>query len=637
MSRFATTLSIAVFLIVYSIFLVKIYPPLTSFDSYFHLAVGREVAQTHKIPKIDTFTFVWEGKEWISNEWLSGYFIFLIYSNFQETGILTLRASLGVLTLLFIYLTLRAQKVNFLLSLFTITFVGLAISVRMLDRPEMMSFTLFSILIYLLTLYQTKPIWQIILPIIPIFAMWPNIQGYAPVGLAVLGYYVFRILLAETAQNFSFWEILKKHKYLLIIFTLSALVALVQFKRFLYFLFLNKELFGYVSEVKPIFTNLTKTKYNFFFNIPIEYHLFFLFLTVATASFYIHKKDLILEKQNKLNFLLILDILYVLALCALALQFSRMVATFILLSTPLVINNLKDSLKNKEKYLLVPIFVIIAIMVFSIYQGKLVQERANTLYIFDKDNNIRVAISTTWKERRPTKALDFIKKNLEPQKLMTSLNWSNQTLWQLEGKTKVLIDIIYEKQTKESFGDYQKLAQNQGDIAGIVNKYNPDVIITTQPQNLVVPFEPQIYKLANWHLIYVDETTAVYAKDKPTLWLQYLHPEYTGDIKFEPAELQNAKKELEKLLALDSANGFARNQFILAYLVEKDYKSAERTAQESIKLSKNNPQYHILLAQSQIAQNNCYEAKQNAKKAKKLSNGYIYLKEAAQDLINKCQ
>ena len=618
------------FLIYASVFFAAIFPPIVSFDTYFHLAVGREVAITHQIPKTDSFTFVGAGREWISNEWLAGLVLYFIYDNFHENGILALRTALGILTLGFIVLTLNLAKINFPLKILTLLTIALVLSTRMIDRPEMISFVFFAFLIYFITKYQLKPKPLLILPIVPIFAIWPNIQGYAPIGLAVFAFYVLKVVLAEKLDLGSQLSSVKGQKFLVIIFLLSSAAAFLQFKRFLYFLFLNQELFGYVSEVRSVFTNLEKIKYSFMTNIPIEIHILFIFTIVAFLSFF-------LKKHQKLSLATVADFLFVAALCILAFRYSRTIPLFVLLASPIIAQNLNQYCKDKEKYLIIPISLIILIMIFSIYQNKLWGERHNTLYIFDKNNNVKVATSYTWKERRPTAALDFIKTHLAPQKLMTSLNWSNQTLWQLDNKTKVMLDIIYEKQTAESYADYLSIAGGQDNFIKLVSKYDPEVIMIPQPYNLVETFKLEAWKLEDWNLVYVDDTAIVYAKKnlRPDLALTAIHPELSSELKFKPEEKNKAKVELQKLLAINSNNVFAAQQLIMISIVEKNYDEAKKSAQESMSLFPKDPNFYILLATANIQSGNCAQTP-NLRKAKSLAKGYFYIKDKADSLAASC-
>ena len=127
-----------------AIFFVRAHPPLASTDSYFHLAIGRFVAKNHQIPKVDTFTFVSPGKEFISNEWLSGLILYLAYVNFGDIGILTLRTLVGLVTVFFLYRALSVIGIDFYLKVLAVLAAAVAISLRFTDRPEMFSFLFFS-------------------------------------------------------------------------------------------------------------------------------------------------------------------------------------------------------------------------------------------------------------------------------------------------------------------------------------------------------------------------------------------------------------------------------------------------------------------------------------------------------------
>ena len=44
--------------------------PIVETDLWWHIATGREILASGAIPTVDPFSFTFEGREWISHEWL---------------------------------------------------------------------------------------------------------------------------------------------------------------------------------------------------------------------------------------------------------------------------------------------------------------------------------------------------------------------------------------------------------------------------------------------------------------------------------------------------------------------------------------------------------------------------------------
>ena len=52
---------------------------ITDNDFWWHLRTGQLIIETKTIPKVDQFSYTNPGKEWITHEWLTEIFIYLLY------------------------------------------------------------------------------------------------------------------------------------------------------------------------------------------------------------------------------------------------------------------------------------------------------------------------------------------------------------------------------------------------------------------------------------------------------------------------------------------------------------------------------------------------------------------------------
>lgn len=612
-----------------SLYFAKVHPPVASTDSYFHLAIGREVTKTHQIPKVDKFTFVADGKPYIANEWLSGLIFYEVYQKWQEAGILALRALLGAGILFFLYRTLERLKIRFELIVLLLLTNAFTLGLRMIDRPEMISFLLFSLVLYL-TVQSRKLLLVTAAPLI--FLIWPNIQGYAPLGLLTLAYGLVR---NDLHHRLGFPPRLTIFTLLLSI--LAATFTVDQFKRFFYVLFLNRELFGYVVEVQSIFKKLAAIKYDFWANIPIEIYIFAIFGLIGLISFRLRVIPPP-ESHSKNTPVIFLDLIYLLILAVLAVEFVRMIPLFILLSSPIIAQNLNYLPANFLWRLLekAAISLLTLMVAVSIIQKGILGDRTNTLLVFDKDGKVAVATASTWRQRQPKDALKFIKGNLAPKRLLTSLNWSNEVIWELPG-TKAFGDIIYEKQTRQSLTDLQNLGSGQGDWQNLLEKYPVDTIINAQPFNLVSFFEVPVWQLRDWGLVYVDDVAVVWAKNAPThLTLRAIHPEFTSDFKFKEEEKDQAQEELEKLLSVNPDNSFAYEQLTLVHLLKNEPESAQKRIQQAKSRFPKNPNLYLLEAALKASTKDCPSAAGSLKQAKKLATGYFYILDKVEILAKRC-
>ena len=75
---------LAVFLIFFAVFSVAFYVSFSYLDSDFgwHLKLGQDISQDRDVPRFNTYNIVLENVSLVDHEWLSNFFIYLIYDNF---------------------------------------------------------------------------------------------------------------------------------------------------------------------------------------------------------------------------------------------------------------------------------------------------------------------------------------------------------------------------------------------------------------------------------------------------------------------------------------------------------------------------------------------------------------------------
>ena len=161
-----------------SCYFVRVQPVANS-DTFYHLSVGREVIETKTIPIKDNFVYGSANTNYVSTEWLSGVIFYLLVQTFGFLALLVLRVAVGLLTLYFLYKSLRLFISNYLIINALLLLVGYLLSYRLSSRPEM-----FSLLFLALTNYvclhifakEKLPLTAYFLPLI--FGLWPNLHGF---------------------------------------------------------------------------------------------------------------------------------------------------------------------------------------------------------------------------------------------------------------------------------------------------------------------------------------------------------------------------------------------------------------------------------------------------------------------------
>ncbi len=178
-----------------------IYPNFADPDLWGHLRFGQDICQAHSIPRVDTYSYVSGGRDWINHEWLSQVVFYLVYRFAGSTGLVLFKllvfAGLGWL----LFSALRAQTKSAVLRLAFGLFSTLVLLGGFTYRPQIFTFILFPAVLMLLQRYDksSDPRWLYPLPVI--FPLWANLHGGFLAGAGALALYtLFAIFRRKCAK-----------------------------------------------------------------------------------------------------------------------------------------------------------------------------------------------------------------------------------------------------------------------------------------------------------------------------------------------------------------------------------------------------------------------------------------------------
>jgi hypothetical protein len=165
--------------------------PSVDTDTWWHLSAGELIVERGEIIQTDPFSSTQQGEDWIYPGWLSQVFFFRLFEQFSFAG-LNIFTGLSVLAaFLFIWPTLEGSD---LLKAFTLILAAAASGVYWSARPQIVSFLLVGITIFLLERARNgkmKSIW--VLPFL--MALWANIHGGFAIAFILLSAYILADLL----------------------------------------------------------------------------------------------------------------------------------------------------------------------------------------------------------------------------------------------------------------------------------------------------------------------------------------------------------------------------------------------------------------------------------------------------------
>lgn len=160
--------------------------PIDDFDVWYHLAAGRLMAATWHWPVTNTFAYTAPDHPWIDLHWLFQLLLYGAYAIGGPNGCI----ALAVLLVLATVGTLYASARRFAPAALVAVLLALALviaSPRFVPRPELLSFALLALYLWLLDGYPRCG--RAIYWLVPLQLVWTNSQGIFAVGIAVIACY----------------------------------------------------------------------------------------------------------------------------------------------------------------------------------------------------------------------------------------------------------------------------------------------------------------------------------------------------------------------------------------------------------------------------------------------------------------
>ena len=163
-------------------------------DLWWHLRTGQWIVETGHVPHTDPFSFTRGGSPWISHEWLSEIAFYELWSH-AGPGALIIFSSV-IITAGFLLLYLRCPGKPHWAAVLTV--LGAAASASSWGtRPQIFTFTLASLLLWLLFRAEQKP--RLLLLIPPLFLLWLNLHAGFALGPALLLLYAIGLMFESIA------------------------------------------------------------------------------------------------------------------------------------------------------------------------------------------------------------------------------------------------------------------------------------------------------------------------------------------------------------------------------------------------------------------------------------------------------
>jgi hypothetical protein len=157
--------------------------PLADFDVWWHLRAGQLILETHRVPRVDLFTYTNATRPWIDVYWLYQIGLALLYRAGGASALVLLKATAGAGIVGLSMLGRKPGQRAWPLALAWLPGL-LMVSGRLSERPETVSLVLLTAYLVLLARAPRAPRGLWLLPLLQV--VWVNCHGFFVLGPLVL-------------------------------------------------------------------------------------------------------------------------------------------------------------------------------------------------------------------------------------------------------------------------------------------------------------------------------------------------------------------------------------------------------------------------------------------------------------------
>ena len=187
-------------LIVVGIFALR---RLDDFDTWWHLASGRWIAQHHAIPYTDVLSFTVPNNAWVNLQWLYDLLLYVFFRIAGAGGLVIVSAACFVATFAMLARHL-ARHLGPVATTGLLIWVAATVNERFLIRPEMASFPLLAAVQLVLADGRRNPArlrW-----LVPLMILWANMHSLFILGIASIAFAIGGSFLAEAKTLPESWR-----------------------------------------------------------------------------------------------------------------------------------------------------------------------------------------------------------------------------------------------------------------------------------------------------------------------------------------------------------------------------------------------------------------------------------------------
>jgi hypothetical protein len=463
--------------------------PLSDFDFWWHLAVGRLHVEQHLFPKTDPFSHTAANLFWDDKEWLFGILIYQVYKFFGLNGAILFKALVVAATFPLVYFTSRRFTSSPAIAASLALLSALSSRIIFTERPWL--FTSLMEALFLLIIYKAreknpKLLWS--LPVLMI--AWVNLHPAAIIGILVIFAFVVESLVAEIRKgDGTLYRRLLNNSYRRNLLAVSVITPLA-------FLINPNTTFRYTSLYELIFrhtkfiTSLEETM-----PAPFSQDPYFYVLLLLSAGLVLYRW----KKTSASDLVLLLGTGY------LAISWKRNIPIFSIACIPFLTSCFDGLLLARKKS---------AFRVWHETRRAAVDWGTVAVLLFvallvSRSQYFSLGIASP---RFPEAATQYVLANGLQGNLYNIYDWGGYHLFRMYPEHRVFIDGRGpDAYTPEIWQEYEEIRDGSADYDKILERNNVEIIFISTAddlQNLIARLSVN----SRWGCVFRDGQSAIYVR-----------------------------------------------------------------------------------------------------------------------------
>ncbi len=457
-------------------------------DMWWHLRTGELILESG-IPTHDLFSFTVPEHEWVTHEWLSQAFMWVVYDVAGLSGLIIIFAFLIAVTFWLLYLSCEGRPY---LAAFVVLLSAIASAIVWGARPQIFNLLLTAVFLFIIERWRkgeisTKALWW--LPVLTI--LWANLHSGYLLGIVLIGTYA----VGEAAQRWWLpdnerslgWPAVRQLFLVAFVSFIAAVLNPSGVELWIYpFLTLGSPAMqAYIQE----------------WHSP-DFHLSYFWPFVVMMGLGVISWIYSAEKPTFSDYLLFFGT------AATGLISARNIPIFSLIATPVIARHLLSALSNTAVYptligeqtdtsspnrtMVIINWVVLLIAIFGAFIWT-----ANTLIV----NEEEIALIY------PVTAVDYLHESgLAEQHGYNSYNWGGYLIWR---DVPVFVDGRADVYGDDFLFYYRRAFELQPNWQEPLDSYDVDYVIMEHNS----PLSTVLSDSSSWQEVYADDLARIFIRD----------------------------------------------------------------------------------------------------------------------------